>query len=197
MPDHHDLIQEIRRHCAARGWYGADLRGPEWERDVAEDDPRRTTFMFPPATAEQLQATETLLGFALPPFLRTLYSELANGGFGPSYGLRGAIGGFADATGNIVQHYQSLCEGRSLLDLESELAQKDDEIVVPFDKWPRGFFSICEWGCAIQICQDGATGAVDRVEPSGDGYHITQEAISLPQWLESWMHAEFYARSRG
>lgn len=198
MQNYHELMQQIRHYCAARGWYGADLRGPEWDTGVAANDPRRATFTFPPATLEQLQETETQLGFALPPFLRTLYAELANGGFGPAYGLRGAVGGFADATGTIVQHYQNLCEGRSLLDLDlgSEMAQKHGELVVPFDQWPRGLFSMYEWGCAIQICQDGTTGAVYRVEPSGDGYHITQEAESLEQWLEHWMHAEFYAKSR-
>src|SRR5438067_1521964 len=116
MHNHHDLAQKIRHYCAAHGWYGADLRGPAWEMKVAENDPQRATFTFPPATVEQLQETETLLGIALPLLLRTLYTELANGGFGPAYGLRGAVGEFADATGTIVQHYQDLCEGRSLLD---------------------------------------------------------------------------------
>ena len=160
--------------------------------------PTKSRLPFSFATIEQLQETETLLGFALPPFLRTVYIKLGNGGFGPAYGLRGAVGGFADATGTIVQHYQDLCEGRSLLDLdlESEIAQKHGELVVPFDQWPRKLFSICEWGCAIQICHDGAIGAIYRVEPSGDGYHIAQEAASLEQWLEHWMHAEFYAKSQ-
>ena len=81
------------------------------------------------------------------------------------------------------------------LDLDSEMAQKRGEIVMPFDQWPRGLFSICEWGCAIQIYQGGATGAVYRVESSGDGYHITREADSPEYWLEHWMHAEFYAKS--
>ena len=198
MSDNHALLEQIRQYCAARGWYGADLRGPEWESKVAENDPRRAVFPFPPATIAQLQETETLLGFALPPFLRTLYTELANGGFGPAYGLRGASGGFADATGTIVQHYQDLCKGRTLLDLDlvTEFAQKHGELVVPFDQWPRRLFSICEWGCAIQICQDGSNGGVYRVEPSGDGYHITEEAVSLQQWLEQWMHAEFYAKAQ-
>jgi hypothetical protein len=198
MYDNHYLTQKIRQYCAARGWYGVDLRGPEWDTEVAENDPRRTTFTFPPATVDQLQETETLLGFALPPFLRILYAEVANGGFGPAYGLRGAVGGFADATGTIVHQYQGLCEGRSLLDfdLEAEIAQKHGEIVVPFDQWLRGLFSLCEWGCAIQICQNSATGRLYRVEPSGDGYHITHEAESLEEWLERWMHAELYTQSR-
>src|SRR5713101_8141546 len=38
---------------------------------------------YPPATEEQLRASEQALGFLLPPLLRTLYAQVANGGFGP------------------------------------------------------------------------------------------------------------------
>ncbi len=128
------LIETIRQNCEVRGWYGADLRGPEWENALAADDPRKTHFQFPTASLAQLQKTEMLLGFALPPFLRMIYTKIANGGFGPAYGIRGAIDGFADATGTIVQHYQSLCEDRSLLDLQlgAEVAQDSSELVIPF-----------------------------------------------------------------
>jgi hypothetical protein len=186
------LIETIRQNCEVRGWYGADLRGPEWENALAADDPRKTHFQFPTASLAQLQKTEMLLGFALPPFLRMIYTKIANGGFGPAYGIRGAIDGFADATGTIVQHYQSLCEDRSLLDLQlgAEVAQDSSELVIPFEQWPRGLFSICEWGCAIQISLDSATGRIYRVEPSRDGYHITHEAESLQAWIEQWIHAK-------
>src|SRR5260221_13902910 len=69
MYDNHYLTQKIRQYCAARGWYGVDLRGPEWDTEVAEKDPRRTTFTFPPATVDQLQEADTLLGFARAPFV--------------------------------------------------------------------------------------------------------------------------------
>jgi len=36
-----------------------------------------------PATAEQVAAAEGRIGFPLPPLLRRLYREVANGGFGP------------------------------------------------------------------------------------------------------------------
>lgn len=184
------LIQTIRQHCESHGWYGADLRGPEWETSIVDDDLRKTRFAFAPATSTQIQETETLLGFSLPPFLQMVYTEIANGGFGPAYGIRGAVGGFAEGTGTIVQHYQSLCEDRSLIDihLEARVAQEAGELVIPFEQWPRALFSICEWGCAIQISLDAATGIVYRVEPSGDGYHITREAVSLQEWLAQWMH---------
>jgi hypothetical protein len=190
------LIRAIRQHCAARNWFGVDLRGPEWDTSVVEDDRRKTGFIFPPATKNQLWETEALLGFSLPPTLRSLYTEIANGGFGPAYGIRGAVGGFADATGTVVEHYQGRTESRSLLDLdlEAELAQGEGEVVVPFDQWPRMLISICEWGCAIQICLDCITGRVFRVEPSRMGYHITREAASLEEWLKKWMRDELYSQ---
>jgi hypothetical protein len=40
------------------------------------------SFTYPPATEEQLVATEAQLGFPLPPLLRLLYREVANGGNG-------------------------------------------------------------------------------------------------------------------
>ncbi len=39
----------------------------------------------PPLTISEIQDVERRLGFLLPPFLRRLYSEVANGGFGPGY----------------------------------------------------------------------------------------------------------------
>lgn len=43
----------------------------------------------PPATIAEVDAAEVALGFAIPPLLRRLYTEVGNGGFGPNYGLEG------------------------------------------------------------------------------------------------------------
>lgn len=56
-------------------------------------------FSCPPATEEQLRATEDQLGYALPPLLRLLYSMVANGGNGligydAQFSLIGAQGGY-------------------------------------------------------------------------------------------------------
>jgi SMI1 / KNR4 family (SUKH-1) len=57
---------------------------------------------YPPASQEQVQATEEALGLALPPLLRACYLQISNGGFGPGEGVMGVIGGFEDNRGNIV-----------------------------------------------------------------------------------------------
>jgi len=67
------------------------------------------------------------MGFPYPPLLRTLYLRLANGGFGPAYGLVGAFGGYADAIHTegrrefMLQEsvvYPSFSEEITLIDIE-------------------------------------------------------------------------------
>jgi hypothetical protein len=56
----------------------------------------------PPATPEELERAEASLGFALHPTLRRVYGEVANGGFGPGYGLV--------SIERVVSEYRDLCE---------------------------------------------------------------------------------------
>lgn len=46
----------------------------------------------PPASAEAVVETERVIGYPLPPLLRRLYLEVANGGFGPRAGVLGVAG---------------------------------------------------------------------------------------------------------
>lgn len=61
--------------------------------------PRPRILERPPATEEQLRATEGRLGFPLPADLRCLYSKVANGGcnLGPLDVFHGAIGGCGES----------------------------------------------------------------------------------------------------
>src|SRR5262249_9212556 len=58
-------------------------------------DPERQSDMAPwsplpaPATAGELAAAESRLGFPVPPVIRRVYADVANGGFGPGHGLAG------------------------------------------------------------------------------------------------------------
>jgi hypothetical protein len=49
----------------------------------------RMPTISPPATAAEVDAAQAALGFPIPPLLRRLYTEVGNGGFGPSYRLEG------------------------------------------------------------------------------------------------------------
>ena len=41
----------------------------------------------PPVTAEALAAAEARIGFPLPPLVSALYTQVADGGYGPGYGV--------------------------------------------------------------------------------------------------------------
>ena len=59
-----------------------------------------------PTSLDVVRKAEATLGFNLPPLLIQVYTEVANGGFGPGYGLLGLAGGFADDLGDTaVQSY--------------------------------------------------------------------------------------------
>src|ERR1700690_934790 len=54
----------------------------------------------PPATPDAVRIAEEAIGFRFPPFLTRVWTEIANGGFGPGYGIFGIDGGLAeDRTG--------------------------------------------------------------------------------------------------
>ena len=71
------------------------------------DDPRRFIDMpemrefrrFPPATHAELDRASRQLGVPIPAVLRTIYVEVASGGFGPGYGVLGVGSGATDDRG--------------------------------------------------------------------------------------------------
>ena len=179
------LFERIRERCRQLRWYGPDEENSNWveERyDPASDPgsrlrarldapaPQQLRFAYPPATEDQLLAIEAALGFPLPPLLRALYAEVANGGFGFGYGLRGAIGGF-DGRGSstIVEQYLSRSYSEEILPWASEkirlidLADYDEQweeaagacrdkvvrtfryLILLYHLWPECFLPICNW----------------------------------------------------
>ena len=63
------------------------------------------------ATESQLADAERRLGFALPPLLRRLYAEVANGGFGPGSGILGVAGGWTtDHRQTVEDLYREMLE---------------------------------------------------------------------------------------
>lgn len=94
--------------------------------------------LAPPLSPGEIQRIETSLGFKLPEPLRRVYSEVANGGFGYSYGLLGLSGGPRNEDGqDAVGLYLSYRE-----------TDPDD----PLWKWPLGLLPIGHLGCAMFHC---------------------------------------------
>lgn len=67
---------------------------------------------FPPATEAVVRETEAALGFQIPTFLKRVYLEIGNGGFGPGYGIIGLKGGYPSDAGTLVEAYNGIKAGR-------------------------------------------------------------------------------------
>ena len=123
--------------------------------------------VFPRATPEQIKRAEDRVGFPLPEALRALYLEVANGGFGPGYGILGIDDGATDDMGdNLERCYELL----SAPDLEA-----------PEWEWPEHAVPLCYWGCQVYSCVMPDGSVVDL-----DGYDWLDNRIPLVEWLSRW-----------
>ncbi len=130
------------------------------------DDPRRfidarefVNFRrFPCATREQITRAEDRVGFPLPDALRAVYLEVANGGFGPGYGLVGVDGGATHDGGDTLE------------DLYEHFSQPDPE--GDDWEWPERALPICCWGCQVYSCvmPDGSVIDLDELRLARDRY---------------------------
>src|SRR5260221_13295928 len=88
-----------------------------------------------PIAPDQLAKAEADLGFVLPEFLRQLYLQVGNGGFGPGYGL-------------IALRGEPTIQDRDLVDLYLKIAVIDP-LPPPFHPWPKALMIVADWGCGI------------------------------------------------
>jgi hypothetical protein len=113
-----------------------------------------------PATEQMLEEAESLIGSALPPLLRRVYGEVANGGFEPFECLDFMI------TNN---------EGWR----DAGIPPEDER------SWTPGVVMFCEFGCSIFALLDCRTpeGRV-RLMDQGDIHKID---IPLTDWFQMWI----------
>ena len=116
----------------------------------------------PPASAEELAGAERRIGQAIPPFLRRLYLEVADGGFGPGHGVKG-IGRHPRA-----RLYEDICDF-----LYARGPAPDSNL--------SGFVEIYDWGCAV-------VSLVDFTDPGApmwaiDNGFLFPEDVSLREWI--------------
>jgi hypothetical protein len=107
-----------------------------------------------PLAHDQVAEVESLLGYVLPLLLTRMYTEVANGGFGDSYGLLGLIGGPKNEAG---------FDSARLL---KELRKPDPND--RFWKWPDGLLPIGHLGCGMYHCVDSKSkrGKIILFEPN-------------------------------
>jgi hypothetical protein len=138
-----------------------------------------------PASPIALGAAEARLGVALPNLLRRLYLEVANGGFGPGFGIVGVRGGWTTDRGKTIE------------DLYEEMTDSTTEN--PRWVWPAGLLPLVDYGGAFG-CIDASTAegrildwdpdALDDRGPDGGWSRSFREvAPSLAAWLEAWLDA--------
>jgi hypothetical protein len=132
----------------------------------------------PVALPEAVLELEEALGCLLPPLLRRLFLEVANGGFGPRgrgiLGVRGYeltyIGDWTD----LLHVYRAFSPGR-----------------------PREMLWLFDWGCAIWSLVDCShpegqmwvwdpNGAADPSPPNS----LFRQAMTLTDWLAAWLHGQ-------
>jgi hypothetical protein len=117
-----------------------------------------------PATEEEILEAESAIGARLHPLLRRLYAEIANGGFGPGYGLLRLGEGSTTAF------------PRSLLETYAD--------------FQRGGVAKCllplwEWGDSIWSCVD-MKNADGRIVTHDSVVGPTETRFTLPTWLAAW-----------
>jgi hypothetical protein len=204
MEVYRGLCQRIVQYCHLRGWYGPDGAldvGMETERYVMEADGTlrhvsvthdpRIGFEFAPASRDQLRATEHALGFALPPLLRAVYTQVANGGFGPGEGLTGVQGGYAygqDYRYATLDLAQPPRWALRLADLGALGLGWDQHqcTTLPPRTWPTHFVHLCYWGCGTDSYLDALSEQVYEILDTNPVV-LRQQEDSLQSWLETWL----------
>jgi SMI1 / KNR4 family (SUKH-1) len=133
-----------------------------------------------PASPQEVGELEDDTGLRLPSFLREVYLSIANGCFGPGYGLM-----------PLTRRPTNEAD-ETVLDLYRSFRQPDPED--PAWTWPKDLLPICDWGCAIRSCVDCSSdqGAVIRFDPNGHGPGVEwetafeSESPSIQAWLTQW-----------
>ena len=137
-----------------------------------------------PLDEATIKSVEARLGFFLPPLLKRVYCEVANGGFGDSYGLLGMVGGPLNEDGrDAVSVYE--CYRKP---------DPDDD----YWTWPTSLLPICHLGCAMYHCIDCNTSKSPIIwfEPNIHvwGYPWNDSFISfcpaLSEYLAAWLNGE-------
>ena len=137
--------------------------------------------LAPPADEATVAAAEAALGVTFPPLRRRLYTEVANGGFGPGATGIGLAGGRPDD------------DGQTVLDVHADLLDVPE--IGP--DWPAHLVPVFRLDLACYGCVDTRDpagpvveldfDALDLDEPSSWDDALTLVAPSLESWLRAWL----------
>jgi hypothetical protein len=127
-----------------------------------------------PVSEEAIDAAQRAIGYPLPPLLRRIYREIANGGVGPFGGIEPLPGGYSFDDTNIVDMYLG-CR-------EAELA---GDVPPPP---PAGVLFLCDFGCAMRAL-------LDCRHPDGQMWWWEEGNrhkldLTFPAWLSAWLRGD-------
>lgn len=211
------LFEAIRAKCQREHWYGPDCSNPKQYEDILAydpnfdrhtlevelapaDDPKRFGFAFPPASEEQLQEAEARIGFSLPPLLRAMYANVANGGFGPGLGLYGVLngykGGYLNSDSTISeQHPEGTFDYTTYQEHAAQAVTRGERshMAVPYGQWLQHLLRLSDLGCCEEACVDNQE-RMFIVAPleNNDEYGLFQLPWNLEEWLWRWVKDEQY-----
>lgn len=138
-------------------------------------------------TVEEVAQAEMQLGFELPSFLRRVYLEVGNGGFGPGYGLF-PLNTHHPATDSLVTAYLSM-RSMSQKDIDEHWANEE----VKPSLWPERVLMLCDWGCNMYSSLDCASADLLIYRMDSNMNFMVEcaiEAPSLQHWLEAWLEGK-------
>lgn len=153
-------------------------------REYATEHPVRSVDNLPRCVMEtELQSVEQDFGCRFPSLFRRLYLEVADGSFGPGYGLL--------RINPDGKHWED-----SVIEFLNCVAVTDEND--PDWRWPVSFLPLCSWGCATFSVIDANDDAAPVYaydpnsrfpnEPSENAFALSRD--SLEEWLCDWMDGE-------
>jgi hypothetical protein len=183
-------------------------------------DPKRTTTMnhfgpgqqclFPPTSLLVVKAAENELDFRLPPLLSRLYTQVANGGFGPGYGIFGLEGGYANPIPmppNEVDQtkegiltdwyfcYKGTDEQIPELDFDLMSGGKSTLFIDPEPKsdtwnWFDKLLPISDHGCWQFSCIDCSKSNYPVFYFDGQQCELRPKSRTFDEWIADWLNSD-------
>lgn len=159
----HPLSTKIIEYCSKTGEF--------LDYSINKEKPKK--FAAAPATESQLVSAEKQLGTPLDPLHRRLLKEVANGHFGPGYGLYG-IPPFSESGCKFFKQ-----------DLVKEYTERSKWW------WPVGLVPLCYWGCTVISAIYVPDGRIVRYDYSDlNCDYVYAEDTSLERWIDAWISGE-------
>jgi hypothetical protein len=149
------LIQKMRERVADRR---RATSAASWPGNYADISPT-----FGPAPLDLVEDAQRRFGFPIPSLLVRLWSEIANGGIGPGYGIFGVEGGMTDETVDLP-----------LPDLYLEWKDYDEWVELVGRRAAERTVPICDWGC-------NTLSAIDCSTPDGNMLLISEGVTRIDQ----------------